>query len=94
LGIFGIWCAVGFTALHEVLMLKASGWTAPKIAAELGIPLDTAYTRVRRAREKVHGYASRVLADRERRHQIRQVFPVVVPGRRYRDGRNDRPLRS
>jgi RNA polymerase sigma-70 factor (ECF subfamily) len=80
--------------LHEVLMLNVAGWTAPKIAATLGIPLDTAYTRVRRAREKVHRYATCRLAEQERRGQVRQVFPAVVPGRRNRDGRNNRPLRS
>jgi DNA-directed RNA polymerase specialized sigma24 family protein len=77
-------------ALHEALMLNVAGWTVPKIAAKLGIPLDTVYTRVRRAREKVHRYATCLLAERERRYQIRQVFPAAVPGSRNGDERSPR----
>jgi hypothetical protein len=76
-------------ALHEALMLNVAGWTVPKIAAKLGIPLDTVYTRVRRVREKVHCYATCLLAERERRYQIRQVFPAV-PGPRNGDERSRR----
>jgi RNA polymerase sigma-70 factor (ECF subfamily) len=78
-------------ALHEVLNLHFTGCTGPEIAATLGIPLNTAYCRLRRAGESVRRYASCVLAERERRQQIREVFPAAVPGRRSGD---ERPPRS
>jgi RNA polymerase sigma-70 factor (ECF subfamily) len=49
-------------ARREVVMLHADGWTMPEIVARLGIPLNTGYTRLRRARAQACRYVARRIA--------------------------------
>lgn len=44
-------------ARRAVLTMHADGWTMPEITRELGIPLNTGYTRLRHARAQAYRYA-------------------------------------